>query len=239
MLPIKNNNDQSACDPVSSNCVIWQGPDIPCIDLCHGDSISDVTAKLAAELCDVLNLLDVTQYDISCFSPVCPAFTDFSDLVQFIIDKLCELEACCNTSTPATSGCPECVLTIAACFQYVNELGDTVTTMNIDDYVRAIGNKVCELESTVTALQSTVADHESRITYIENNCCSTTPGTASITVPDSCLDPSLSNIPIADFAQNLEDAFCDLQNSTGTPAQILGNIIPKCFGVNTVPTQLF
>lgn len=238
MLPIKNNNDQSACDPVSSNCVIWQGPDIPCIDLCHGDSISDVTAKLAAELCDILNLVDITQYDISCFSPVCPAFTDFSDLVQFIIDKLCELQTCCNAETPAASGCPECVLAIAACFQYVNELGDTITTMNIDDYVRAIGNKVCTLESTVTALQSTVANHESRITYIENNCCSTTPGTASITVPDSCLDPSLSNIPIADFAQNLEDAFCDLQNSTGTPGQIQANIIPKCFGVSTVPAQL-
>ena len=229
MLPIKNNNDQSACDPVSSNCVIWQGPDIPCIDLCHGDSISDVTAKLAAELCDVLNLVDITQYDISCFSPVCPAFTDFSDLVQFIIDKLCELQTCCNTETPTTSGCPECILTIAACFQYVNELGDTITTMNIDDYVRAIGNKVCQLESTITALQSTVANHESRITYIENNCCNTTPGTEIITIPDSCLDPSLSNIPIDDFVQNLEDAFCNLQNNTGTPSQILANISPKCF----------
>ena len=229
MLPIKNNNDQSACDPVSSNCVIWQGPDIPCIDLCHGDSISDVTAKLAAELCDVLNLVDITQYDISCFSPVCPAFTDFSDLVQFMIDKLCELETCCNAETPSTPGCPECILTIAACFQYVNELGDTVTTMNIDDYVRAIGNRVCTLQSTVTALESTVANHESRITYIENNCCNTTPGTANITVPSSCLDPSLSNIPIATFAQNLEDAFCNLQNSTGSPATILANITPSCF----------
>lgn len=233
MLPIKNNNDQSACDPVSSNCVIWQGPDIPCIDLCHGDSISDVTAKLAAELCDVLNLVDITQYDISCFSPVCPAFTDFSDLVQFIIDKLCELQTCCNAETPSTSGCPECVLTIAACFQYVNELGDTITTMNIDDYVRAIGNRVCQLESTITALQATVTNHETRISYIENNCCGTTSGNTAITIPDSCLDPSLSNIPIDDFVENLEDAFCALQNSTGTPAVILGNITPKCFVTQT------
>ena len=238
MLPIKNNNDQSACDPVSSNCVIWQGPDIPCIDLCHGDSISDVTAKLAAELCDVLNLVDVTQYDISCFSPVCPVFTDFSDLVQFIIDKLCELQTCCNAETPAASGCPECVLTIAECFQYVNELGDTITTMNIDDYVRAIGNKVCTLESTLTALQATVADHESRITYIENNCCTTGSGTTTITIPDSCLDPSLTNIPVEDFVESLEEAFCNLQNNTGTPNEILANISPKCFVTQTPDSLL-
>ena len=238
MLPIKNNNDQSACDPVSSNCVIWQGPDIPCIDLCHGDSISDVTAKLAAELCDVLNLVDITQYDISCFSPVCPAFTDFSDLVQFIIDKLCELQTCCNAETPAASGCPECVLTIASCFQYVNELGDTVTTMNIDDYVRAIGNKVCTLESTLTALQATVTDHETRITFIENNCCNTGSGTTTITIPDSCLDPSLTNIPVENFVESLEEAFCNLQNNTGTPSQILANISPKCFVTQTPDSLL-
>lgn len=238
MLPIKNNNDQSACDPVSSNCVIWQGPDIPCIDLCHGDSISDVTAKLAAELCDVLNLVDITQYDISCFSPVCPAFTDFSDLVQFIIDKLCELQTCCNAETPAASGCPECVLTIASCFQYVNELGDTITTMNIDDYVRAIGNKVCTLESTLTALQATVTDHETRITFIENNCCNTGSGTTAITIPDSCLDPSLTNIPVENFVESLEEAFCNLQNNTGTPSQILANISPKCFVTQTPDSLL-
>lgn len=238
MLPIKNNNDQSACDPVSSNCVIWQGPDIPCIDLCHGDSISDVTAKLAAELCDVLNLVDITQYDISCFSPVCPAFTDFSDLVQFIIDKLCELQTCCNAETPAASGCPECVLTIASCFQYVNELGDTITTMNIDDYVRAIGNKVCTLESTLTALQATVTDHETRITFIENNCCNTGSGTTTITIPDSCLDPSLTNIPVENFVESLEEAFCNLQNNTGTPSQILANISPKCFVTQTPDSLL-
>ena len=105
--------------------------------------------------------------------------------------------------------------------------------MNIDDYVRAIGNKVCNIEASVTALQTTVTDHETRITYIENNCCTTGSGTTSTTIPDSCLDPSLSNIPIEDFVESLEDAFCDLQNSTGTPSIILANITPKCFVAQT------
>ena len=44
MLPINNNNPP--CDPISSNCVIWQGPDLPCVDICSGDSISTVIAGL-------------------------------------------------------------------------------------------------------------------------------------------------------------------------------------------------
>ena len=50
-LPIKAKDTQEGCNPMSSNCVLWQGPDIPCINLCKGDSISDITAKLAEELC--------------------------------------------------------------------------------------------------------------------------------------------------------------------------------------------
>jgi hypothetical protein len=233
MLPIKSNNDQSACDPVSSNCVIWQGPDIPCIDLCHGDSISDITAKLAAELCDVLGLLELSKYDVSCFTPVCPVFEDFSDLVQFIIDKLCELETCCNAETPPASGCPECVMTIAACFQYVNELGDTITTMNLDDYVTAIGNKVCTLEATLTALSATVTDHETRIEYIEENCCGDS-ATPLPTVPESCLNADLENIPIVDFITILEGVVCDMQNNTGSAPQE-----PPCFSPSEgAPTSL-
>ena len=43
------NLDNKPCSPISSNCVIWQGPDIPCIKLCTGDTVSDVVAKLATD----------------------------------------------------------------------------------------------------------------------------------------------------------------------------------------------
>ena len=64
------NLDNSPCSPISSNCVIWQGPDIPCIKLCTGDTVSDVIHKLAIELCNIMDLLDVNGYDLSCFDLV-------------------------------------------------------------------------------------------------------------------------------------------------------------------------
>ena len=62
------NLDNSPCTPTSSKCIIWQGEDIPCINLCKGDTISDVTYKLATELCTVLDTLNVANYDLSCFN---------------------------------------------------------------------------------------------------------------------------------------------------------------------------
>ena len=54
MIPTNSSASTNGCDNISSNCVIWQGPDIACIDLCNGDTISDVTAKLATKVCDII-----------------------------------------------------------------------------------------------------------------------------------------------------------------------------------------
>ena len=54
MIP-SNNGKVEPCSHISSNCVIWQGPDISCINLCNGDTVSDVVAKLATELCNLVS----------------------------------------------------------------------------------------------------------------------------------------------------------------------------------------
>ena len=49
MIPT-NSNSPNNCDPISSNCVIWQGPDLTCVDVCQGDTISNVVAALCTQL---------------------------------------------------------------------------------------------------------------------------------------------------------------------------------------------
>ena len=52
MIPTNANNPQN-CDPISSNCVIWQGPDIECVNICNGDTVSTVVAAMANLLCQL------------------------------------------------------------------------------------------------------------------------------------------------------------------------------------------
>jgi hypothetical protein len=64
MIPSKFY-DTSGCDSTSSNCVVWQGPDLDCIQLCNGDTISTVVAKMAERLCQLTSQDCTLELDIS------------------------------------------------------------------------------------------------------------------------------------------------------------------------------
>jgi hypothetical protein len=90
-IPI--NLNKTGCSPISSNCVKWQGPDVPCLSLCKGDSITEVVYELAVNFCDVYQHLSPETYNADCLllNNECQ-FSDFGALFQALIDKVCELE---------------------------------------------------------------------------------------------------------------------------------------------------
>ena len=216
------NLNKETCSPISSNCVIWQGPDIPCIQLCKGDTVSEVVFKLATELCDIMNTLNITAYDLDCFNLTSCGPQDFQQLIQFLIDKICELENISSgggTKNPVSAGCPECVVSVAACFQSGGN-----TTMELLDYVNMIGIKVCELVFQITTINSILADYNTRITDLENQFPIVIP---PINVTPQCVLPNVPT-PIQNVVTALEQQFCDLQNATGLPAEIFTAIAQAC-----------
>jgi len=225
-LPIKTNDTQAGCNPISSNCVIWQGPDIPCINLCTGDSVSDVVAKMAERLCLIVNQLDMSLLDLSCFNPLCPTVNDIQELLQFILNKICELENVTVDPVQA-GGCPDdCIITIAACFQTADFLGNLVTTLSLKDYVVKIGNEICTILTASAANTASIEDLDTRVTFIENNCCSTSPATVNITTPGCIGNNTTKTIQV--YLTDFETAFCSLRTATGTPVDINTTLSYQC-----------
>ena len=229
------NLDNSPCSPTSSNCVIWQGPDLACIKLCKGDTVSDVVAKLAAELCTILDQLNVNNYDLTCFnSSACPP-VDFQALIQFLIDHICALEGVTPNTNPATSTCPDCVVSIAPCF-----IIGTQTTMQLTDYVQMIGERVCDLVGTITNLQTQITNLDNRVTVLEN-----TP-TAVFTLPSIIVNCDLSSTVLGGSAYPIDtvlnalvndptNGYCSLIDSTGLPGDVLSAVSSQCI-TSTSPT---
>lgn len=184
------NLDNSPCSPVSSNCVIWAGPNIPCIKLCTGDTISDVVYKLATELCTIMDYLKVDSYDLSCFNLASCKPNDFQELLQFLIDRICALEnidpttvvTTTTTTTPSNKSAvvTDYLMTAAPCFG-----GGTVTLV---DYVDQIGNKICSIVTDIAIINSGINSLDIRVTALESA------PTPSFVIPSFILQCSIGTI---------------------------------------------
>ncbi len=221
------NSDGQGCDPISSNCVIWQGPDLECIDLCKGDSVSSVVNKLATELCDLLGILNVDLYDVSCFNLAECTPKDFKGLIQVLIDQICKDNNI--EQEGVVGGCPDCEVSIAECFYFTTPTGDTATSMQLKDYVLAIGNQVCELTGAIGTINLTLGDHNQRISALE---AAGTPVVTLPTVTPQCVLPSAAT-PLDAVLTALEEQFCQLRTYTGDTNAISAALQAACIGLNT------
>lgn len=175
------NIDKTGCSNISSNCVVWQGPDIECINLCKGDSVTEVIYKLALELCTLMDTFDLNNYDLKCFSiGVCQPQT-FKDFINILINKVCALQECNPDCADSCNPCPmgsnnqpftakesaDQYVPISKAFQFKNQTGDDVTMLKVGDYAQAIGNKVSSLINSASILQNTLNDYSSRLEVLE------------------------------------------------------------------------
>jgi len=234
------NHDDPGCNYTSSNCIIWQGPDIECIHLCKGDTISDVVFKLATELCAIMEMLDVDSYDLSCLNITTCTPASFMELFQLIITQICTLQQIeaeqqariVGSLTNSGTSCPDCIVPISSCFYYNDpRTGDQVTSMQILDYVTLIGNTICGIVSQINTINLTLNDFSSRIVALENAPVPT------FTLPQiypSCVMPNvLTDIDVVLSA--LEQQFCRLRNATGDETILYTNIQKQPAGLNNAP----
>ena len=226
MIPVSSSNYQQGCNPISSNCVVWQGPDLPIIGLCNGDTVSDVIAKLADKLVEVTDSVSITGVDLSCLQ-LSTAPETIEDLFQVIVNEICSLGSRCDdleAGGGGSTGTSEIIASLPACLQFTNAQNDLVTQLPIDEYAELVAAKVCELIADITTLETTVNDHETRITTLENATGSdyTTPQ-----ITPSCVLPAVPT-DIDVVLDELEDQFCTLNDTLGGSTSLLASSTYQC-----------
>lgn len=228
------NLDNSPCSPISSNCVIWQGPDIPCIKLCNGDTVSDVIFKLATELCNIMDLLNVNGYDLSCFDLASCKPQNIQELIQFLIERICALEAvdAAAVATPTTTGTVKSttantLVTVAPCF-----VVGTTTVMTVSEYAQAIGTKICGIVDQITVINSQIDNLDIRVTTLENNPV-VFPPTPSIVINCDIGTLTTGNTYTIDnvldeLINNTTNGYCAYTSVLSTPANLTSSFTPGC-----------
>lgn len=234
MLPTKSNTADKGCSPVSSNCVIWQGPDLSCINLCNGDAVSDVVYKLATQLCTIQTSLDLSTLDLSCLVSFCsatnpaPTTKTLSAVLDFIIDKVCCLNTTIANLPNGGNTYTEPNLALPSCLQYADPAtGQTITQLVHNQYTLRLGNQFCTLKATVDGHTTTLATYNTRITALENAPSVTLP-----TVTPNCILPSTPTAMNL-VLDELEAQYCNLRSVLGTNAGLTAAVGQQCQNLAT------
>lgn len=232
MLPVSTNTSikpKDGCTAVSSTCVVWNGPDIPCINLCQGDSIESVVHQLATLLCEsTAGVIDVTTLDFKCLVENQQSPETLLDTLQALIDKVCDLEDCCDSggggepSTPTPIALPPCL--------YFTQNGDTITQLLPAAYSAYLADKICVILTTIASIQSAVNSLNVRVTLLEQTVNNPGGDPDDIEVETQCASGETSGLvlPIAEAFYNFESRFCQLQGLLGTFSQLNQAIAQEC-----------
>jgi len=86
---MSTNFPNQNCTKTSSNCIVWDGPDIPCLTICKGTPITALIFQLAMKYCDIIAPLSTT-YRVECLQGV-SSTSSIPEVLQAVIDKLCSL----------------------------------------------------------------------------------------------------------------------------------------------------
>ncbi len=231
---ILNLSSTGTCIQTSSSCVIWNGPNIPCINLCKGDSIDTVIYELAQILCDITeNVLDVTTLDFACLIGPgdCPPET-LLETLQAIITKVCSLPTS-SGPCPPPSNLP--IVNLPPCLYYTDLQGDNVTALPLDEYASYLASTICRIIADINSINSVIATINNRLTILELNAGAGGGGTPVTTITSQCYTGTApgQTVALSTALTNMETKLCQYNNLLGTLTEWQSVISSTCITGST------
>lgn len=226
--PIKSNINKETCSPISSNCVVWQGPDLDCISVCAGESISEITYQLALEICALQDQLNLSSLDLKCLVDSCLACPQpektLATVFQLLIDKVCTLEEIINNLDPNANP-SDPLVRMAACFQYYDGDGDLIKDLPHTQYTKKIGTEVCNLANQITAFNANINNLQDQIDSLDGRV-TTLEGETLPQVTLTCINPGPQDMDVA--IEAIESDYCTIKGALGTAGELLNAIDGEC-----------
>lgn len=220
------------CDTTSSNCVIWNGPDIPSLGICKGDNITIAIHKLAVQIIQFKRYFNIDNYDMTCLVGKDCKPKDFQEFIQLLIDKICEKN---NVETPSpttpnttqSSGSNEGDnIPIPQMFYYENEKGDTVRHMPLKHYVTTLGNKLVETVNIGRELVLSTRNLSNVVDELSNK------PDPEIELPTVRIDGK--DKELVEAIEDFDKEFKTYKEVLGTPIQLLSAISKESSKFNSI-----
>lgn len=148
--------DSNCVDPVSSNCVIWQGEDIACLDITTGQTLTEIENAVATRICELADDIDLSTVTL------CGDFIELMSGVDITIGNLlktlltynCSLKTLIDTVKAKT----EEGLTLDYKCLDVEIDPCNETEYNLQTILQILINNFCTLKTTVDGIADSILE---------------------------------------------------------------------------------
>lgn len=245
MQPIKSNiaTTGKCLNPVTTKCVIWDGPDITCLDgttLCKGQSVETTLYTLATKLCEIYTALsledinvcinginDGTSVSIGSTSSIQEVFSAIIKKVCTLNDRVVELEN--SPCLDQKAIVPACLRTQAANYPSYDA---TNFTLPLQYYAELVANSVCGILIDITALQNNANNINQQIDDLWS-ALETCSSTSQNYVLPTCtynwsVSPDGDPVSVQTAFSWLEADYCTLRGLLGSNTELTTAINSQC-----------
>lgn len=232
-----NKTSLTSSTPISSEVVVWEGPNIPCLELCTGETVSGVVAKVGIQVCNIITDLDeLKNLSYACVinklgyngDLVDPTKFSLKALFQLLLDNDCKLKGFIDAIVPTnTETTVDLTGLDLSCItpEIINLCGQIPDQLEVLKVIQAIINILCGIQDDVADLLIRIITIETQISSLGD------PGQGGYVEPliTSCLSntPTLLSVHVPTLT---DKAICDLNNLVGTQSQVNDVLARQCLG---------
>lgn len=170
----KANYTYNPCgNSISSNCVTWVGPEIPCLNICKNDRLTDVESAIALKLCELVGDVDMSTVTIpDCLkSAWSTKDKNILNLIQVLLDQACVLQTEVDSINQQIDSIDPNVTVDWKCMS--SNPCVTITNVTLSVALQNIINYVCNLQAQVTSLETSILGMQSEIDGINSSITNT------------------------------------------------------------------
>lgn len=225
--PLQHKN---SANNISSNNILWDGPNIPCLDLCTGDTVSNTVYKIAQKVCtmvDDLEALKTLTFDclIDCPSSCDPKDYSLKAIFEVLLANDCKLQDAISQveQSVSTGGVVLGNLDLSCLESHMINLCVDPTKYTLNDIFQCFINIICDHETRIVDIINRIQSLEVLITNLQNTVVA---GTYTEPVFTTCINgTSMTHSAITPL---IADFACQIRTDMGTALDVVGAISQQC-----------
>lgn len=204
------------CIPTPSSCVEWNGGAIEYLGICQGDSLNTLVWEIITKLQEVTGE-DLSNFDIDSLTEICNLKAPQEITILSILNLVRQNQICLKDFIDSLSEQIASITNTSAininlkCYAEFDNLGNSLSITR-DQLDQLIIDNLCAHKLRIETLEGKVINLQSQIDNIDVNL-----SVDELSFP-TCVDADTK--PTSSQVISIANAHCDLETSTGDPADI-------------------